>query len=119
MANGIIVIDMSTFEYPNINGVSTENIREYFGPIMAACRKRAGLSQEQLAEMLFCSRTVITKLENNNTVPKMDLLPAWAEATNSKEALVAFIYGEQGIRWIINKLKLEGHWPEDRNEDGA
>lgn len=79
---------------------------------MAACRKREGLSQEQLAEMLFCARSGISKVESNTTTLKADFLFSWAKATNSTDAVVSFICGEEGIRWMIDKLKSEGHWVE-------
>jgi transcriptional regulator with XRE-family HTH domain len=80
---------------------------------MAACRKRAGLSQEQLSELLFCARSNISKIEKNHRAPKMDFMMFWDDATNSRDALVAFFSGEEAIRLLINKLQEEGHWQEE------
>ncbi|MGG1444960.1 helix-turn-helix transcriptional regulator [Brevibacillus laterosporus] len=92
---------------------SISDIEKYIGSIMAACRIRAGLSQEKLAELLFISRSSISKLENNNLTPKMDLLMEWSEVTNSKDAVVAMICGKKGVEWLIAKLKEEGYWIEN------
>jgi transcriptional regulator with XRE-family HTH domain len=101
----------------NAENATMANMAEYVGPIMAACRKRAGLSQEKLGEMLFCTHSVISKHENNHSMPAMNFMMAWAEATNSKDFLVAFIYGDRGgITLLINKLKIEGYWPEEITE---
>lgn len=98
---------------PKLQDISTDNVWEYFGPVMAACRKRAGLSQEKLGELLYCTHSTISKAESNTSKPKMDFVLSWADATNSKDALVAFVYGEDGVRSLINKLKEDGYWPED------
>jgi transcriptional regulator with XRE-family HTH domain len=102
---------------PKVQDVSTDNVWEYFGPVMAACRKRAGLSQEKLGELLYLTASAISKAETNSSKPKMDFILAWADATNSKDALSAFVYGVDGVRTLINKLKAEGYWPKEKIEE--
>ncbi|TPG68656.1 XRE family transcriptional regulator [Brevibacillus laterosporus] len=91
---------------------SSTDIEKYIGPIMTACRKRAGLSQEKLAELLYISRSSISKLENNNATPNLDLFLEWGKVTNSKDAVVAMFCGKKGVGWLIAKLNEEGYWIE-------
>ena len=50
-----------------------------FGEKLQDARKRAGLSQEQLAEKLSVSRSAVAKWENNNGMPDIDNLKAIAQ----------------------------------------
>ncbi|MBA2943185.1 helix-turn-helix transcriptional regulator [Paenibacillus sp. CGMCC 1.16610] len=77
-----------------------------FGAIMQACRERAGLSQEQLAEKLNRSRSCISKLENDRKVPDAPTLLSWADITNSKDVVVAFFCGMDGLSIMQNVMGL-------------
>lgn len=44
------------------------------GARIAECRKKSGLSQEELAERLFVTRQAISKWENGTSVPSIDTL---------------------------------------------
>lgn len=50
-----------------------------FGEKLQDSRKRAGLSQEQLAEKLSVSRSAVAKWENDNGMPDIDNLKAMAQ----------------------------------------
>ncbi|MGI6334458.1 MAG: helix-turn-helix domain-containing protein [Saccharofermentanales bacterium] len=50
-----------------------------FGEKLQNSRKRAGLSQEQLAEKLSVSRSAVAKWENDNGMPDIDNLKAIAQ----------------------------------------
>lgn len=89
---------------------------DYIGSILNACRNKADLSQEKLAELLYCSRSTISKIETNSQKIKFDLFVHWAEVTNSKDVVVAVFCGEKGLQWIMNKLKEEGCGQEDNVE---
>ena len=41
---------------------------------ISECRKRMGLSQEELAEMLYVTRQAVSKWENGTSVPSIDTL---------------------------------------------
>jgi len=89
------------------NAISNEE--DYYGPIMAACRKRAELSQEKLALMLNYSTSKIAKIETNNQPVKMDFLMEWSKSTNSPDFALGMMYGKIGIIAMMNKLKSEGY----------
>jgi len=89
------------------NSISHEG--DYFGPIMAACRKRAELSQEKLALMLNYSTSKIAKIETNNQPVKMDFLMEWSKCTNSPDFALGMMYGKIGLIAMMNKLKSEGY----------
>lgn len=68
-----------------------------FGAIMQACRERAGLTQEQMADRLHRSQSCISKYEKDRKVPDMPTMMAWMEATGAKEVVIAFLYGMDGL----------------------
>lgn len=64
---------------------------------MQACRERAGLTQEQMAEKLNRTQACISKFENDHKVPDMPTMLKWVEATGAKEVVVAFLCGMDGL----------------------
>lgn len=70
------------------------------GAILRACRARAGLSQEELADKLYINQSDVSKYENDSREPTLSLATAWVNATNAPEVLVAFMYGVDGLSII-------------------
>ena len=68
-----------------------------FGAVLRACRERAGLSQEKLAELLHRSRSCISKIETDIKAVDAQTLIQWANVTNAKEVLVAYLCGMDGL----------------------
>lgn len=64
-----------------------------FGPILRASRKRAGLTQEEMAAELCVSRTNISKLENDKMELKAAHLVKWFQVTGAPEIAAALICG--------------------------
>lgn len=79
-----------------------------FGAILQACRERAGLSQEEIAEKLHRSRSCISKFENDKKTLDAQTLIEWAKATQANEVVVAFLYGMDGLGMIQNVMSLLG-----------
>ncbi len=77
-----------------------------FGAILQACRERAGISQEAMAEILNRTRSSVSKLENDKQVIGMPTFYKWMEATGRPEVVVAYLYGIDGLQ-MINHLKQE------------
>ena len=67
-----------------------------------ACRKRAGLSQEQLAERLGVSRQAVSKWETGEATPELSKLAALCSVLNVS------------ADWFLNDIG-----PEPPQEDGA
>jgi len=67
------------------------------GAVLRACRTRAGLSQEELANRLFISQSDVSKYENDTMEPHISTLQAWTNNTQAPEVLVAFICGMDGL----------------------
>lgn len=60
-------------------------------------RKKAGLSQENMALELHMSISNISRLETNKYELKaMDLI-RWCQITNAQEMLIAFMLGADGL----------------------
>lgn len=75
---------------------------------MQACRERAGLTQEQMAEILHRTQACISKYENDHKVPDMPTMIRWVEATGAREVLIAFLYGMDGLNIMQNLMTLIG-----------
>ncbi|OBZ11442.1 hypothetical protein A7975_17925 [Bacillus sp. FJAT-26390] len=78
--------------------------------IIKACRKRANSSQESLASKLDCSRSDISKYENNFKSMKIDRFQRLCEVTNSKDAFMALLSGQEGLNWLIKRFEADGLW---------
>lgn len=61
--------------------------------LLRQMRKKAGFSQEVLAHKLNTSQSVISKIESGRKVPDIYTVLNWAEATNAKDLLIAFVCG--------------------------
>ena len=75
---------------------------------MQACRERAGLSQEDMAERLHRSQSCISKYEKDRKIPDMQTFLSWVEATGSKEVAVAFLCGMDGLGIMQNMMTILG-----------
>lgn len=64
-----------------------------FGAILKSCRERAGLTQEQLAELLHRSRSCISKIESDKKTLDAATLIRWGDVTSAKEVVCAIVYG--------------------------
>ncbi|MEK3882385.1 helix-turn-helix transcriptional regulator [Paenibacillus sp. PL2-23] len=78
------------------------------GAVLHACRERAGYSQEKLAELLNLSRSCISKYEKNHKPVHAETLFRWADVTNAREVVVAYLYGLDGLSMIQSVLQVTG-----------
>lgn len=78
------------------------------GGLMRACRERAGLSQEKLAELLNRTQSCISKFEKGVKIPDAPTLVKWGEVTQAKEVIIAYIYGLDGLSVVQNLMQLVG-----------
>lgn len=76
------------------------------GAILRACRTRAGLSQEALADELYISQSDVSKYENDSMEPHLSTLQAWTNTTQTSEVMVAFIMGVDGLGIMQNILEI-------------
>jgi transcriptional regulator with XRE-family HTH domain len=60
-----------------------------FGKLLKALRERAGLSQKQLGDMVFCSGSMISAVETGAKPAKLDLVQRLDKALNGGGALIA------------------------------
>lgn len=79
-----------------------------FGAVFQAIRERAGLSQEELAALLHRTQPCISKYERDKKVPDFNTVLQWADLTNAREVVVAFIYGMDGVSILQNLARLAG-----------
>ena len=64
-----------------------------FGQLLRDMRKKAGMSQEDIALELHMSISNVSRLETNKYELKAADLIRWANITNSQELLAAMILG--------------------------
>lgn len=81
-----------------------------FGAVLKKVRLRAGLSQEELAEKIFLSRSTVSRLENNKLKLMVEDAIRWGQATQSSEIMAALICGIDisQIMEIISSLPILG-----------
>lgn len=74
------------------------------GTLMQACRERAELSQEQLADRLHRTQSFVSKVEKGRQTPDFPTVVSWAEETKSQEMIVAYLYRVEGMKFIQKML---------------
>jgi transcriptional regulator with XRE-family HTH domain len=79
-----------------------------FGAVLKACRERAGLSQESLAEKLNRSRSCISKIENNAKTLDVATLIRWTDLTAAKDVACAIVTGVDPVMIIQQFMPLIG-----------
>lgn len=78
------------------------------GSILAACRERAGYSQEELADLMNRTQSCISKFENNRKSVEAQTLVRWMDVTNAKEVLIAYLCGIDGITIMQTIMQMVG-----------
>ncbi|MFD2209418.1 helix-turn-helix domain-containing protein [Virgibacillus halophilus] len=68
-----------------------------FGSILRKTRKKAGMSQEDMALELHMSISNVSRLESNKYELKAADLIRWCNITNAQEVLIALLCGMDGI----------------------
>lgn len=76
------------------------------GGVLKACRQKAGLSQEELADKLYINQSDVSKYENDVKEAPASILQAWMVNTQSAEVMVAFLYGIDGLKIIESVLQM-------------
>jgi transcriptional regulator with XRE-family HTH domain len=75
--------------------------RQELGSKLLALRKRAGLSGVSLAERLHTTQSRISRIETGRSVPSLDDVRAWAEASNATQAEL------QELAALLQRLAVE------------
>jgi transcriptional regulator with XRE-family HTH domain len=61
-----------------------EKMREHISVMLRQLRKKQKLSQQNLAQMVQTTQAVISRIENKNVSPSLELLHRIAEACDKK-----------------------------------
>ncbi|WP_082394261.1 helix-turn-helix domain-containing protein [Bacillus sp. JCM 19034] len=79
-----------------------------FGSILKKVRLNAELSQEELAEKMFLSRSAVSRLENDKLELKAGDLIRWFQVTNAPEIAAAIICGVDigALMHLLSSLSL-------------
>ena len=64
-----------------------------YGSVLKKVRLQSGLSQEELAEEIFLSRSAVSRLENNKLKLTVDDAIRWGQATQAPEIIAALLCG--------------------------
>jgi transcriptional regulator with XRE-family HTH domain len=93
--------------------LSPEGARRQLGSRLLELRRKAGLSGADLARLLNTNQPRISRIETGRTVPSLDDVRAWAEATNATADEVAELgalvgrLATQATSWrILHRLGL-------------
>jgi len=88
-------------------------VAQRFGANLTACRKRAGLSQEQLGLLASLHRTEIGLLERGARVPRIDTLLKLAAALSIDPTELL-----EGIAWKPGRA-VPGHFSKGQQAEGS
>lgn len=78
------------------------------GGLLKACRERAGMNQEELADKLYMSQSTISKYETDRKKIDIPTFVEWLKVTQAQELGIAFLFGMDGISIIQNLLPFIG-----------
>lgn len=76
------------------------------GGDLRAFRERAGLTQQQLADKIFKSRTAISKMENDEQEITLSTFKDWVLATNSEMQAAIILFGADIFAQATQVLSL-------------
>lgn len=79
-----------------------------YGAILRACRERIGLSQEDLADKLFISRSAVSKFETDKQEITLRQTMQWLEATNARDLIISFFCGVDGLSIMQTIMQVTG-----------
>lgn len=73
-------------------------------PVLLQCRKRSGMTQKELAEILMIDPSYVSKIENGHVVPDAELYNNWVSVTNGPVLAFTYIFGEGagGIKALLS-----------------
>ena len=85
-----------------------------FGKILKNYRKKAGLTQLELAEILFVSASAVAKWEQGSNLPKLESIPAIAEALNVDElSLLSCLFSDSQNQNVDEPENRKDTWLSD------
>lgn len=74
------------------------------GGLLKACRERAGLKQEELADKLYMSQSTISKYETGRKKIDIPTFIQWIQTTQTQDLAFAFMFGMDGLTAIQSVL---------------
>lgn len=74
------------------------------GAFLKKCRRKAGMSQIDLAFELNINQSDVSKIETDSKEPPTSIFKDWTIATQSMELGVAFLYGTELLTVIPDIL---------------
>lgn len=79
-----------------------------FGLVLRRVRVSAGLSQEELAEKIYLSRSAVSRLENDRLKLTVEDAVRWGQATHATEVIAALLCGIDVATILQNITTLIG-----------
>lgn len=77
-----------------------------YGQNLRGCREQAGLTQQQLADKIFKSRTAISKIENNEQEITLGTFREWLEVTNCELQALTILFGKEFINQMTRSTNI-------------
>lgn len=77
------------------------SLAERFGRNLAACRRRVGISQEEVSFRASLHRTAVGQIERGERLPRIDTLMKLAGALEVEPAVLL-----DGLRWKSGSVRL-------------
>ncbi len=95
---------------------NVEQYKKLFSKRLRALRNEKGLKQDYLAEKLNISNTVMSRLENEETVPKFDVLIHLSDIFNVS---IDYLVGKSDNRKIVKQAPKHKSVVSGKNRDGV
>lgn len=105
--SNLLICRFHTGTFPNWNKEGREKGLT-FGAVLKACRERAGLTQEEIAEKLHRSRSCISKFETDKKTLDVATLIKWADVTSAKDVACAIVTGVDPVMILQQLMPLIG-----------
>ena len=77
-----------------------------YGKVLKATRKKAGLSQEEMAWRMNSNQASISRLENDRLTLDVESFAKWMQITNSEAIGAALIFGVDVATTITQVLPM-------------
>ena len=78
------------------------------GTLLRICRKRARLSQKDIAALLRINQSDVSKLEQDKKSVEITMFRDWTKVTNQMEVGIAFLYGIDPAAILQTILQITG-----------
>lgn len=68
------------------------------GALLKACRERAGMTQQELSDILMKDVSYISRVENGRQIPDAETYNDWISVTNGPLLAYVYVFGDDNMK---------------------